>query len=71
MGMDWSKASKKHYDTVEEKVKVLKLELDYHLLSLHDAIVAGDVSVQEIEKRNLEAIHSSLDDLKYFAVTSK
>lgn len=52
-------------------INVLKLELDYHLMGLHDAIQDGDISVQEIEKRNLERIYQRLNNLGYFDTSQK
>lgn len=58
-------------DNTKQRIKMLKLELDYHLLCLHEALESGDISIQEVEKRRLEDIRTSLYELGYYRTKAK
>lgn len=63
--------TKRKYDATDHAIAVLKLKLDYHLMCLHDAIQNGDITQQEIEKRKLEKIRTSLEHLDYFVPVTR
>ena len=60
-------AKGKQYDVAKEKIKVLKMEVDYHLLTLHDAISNGDTVVEQQERNTLTVLRGKLEDLGAFA----
>ncbi|MHA6258567.1 hypothetical protein ACXYMX_01520 [Sporosarcina sp. CAU 1771] len=53
-------------DVEREYVKLLRLELDYELATLHDAIVQGDTKQNMKSKVRLREIHRELDTLNGF-----
>lgn len=58
------------YDATDHAIRVIKLEIDYHLLALHEAMKDGDISEQEVQKRKLEGFHGSLKQLGYFSTAN-
>ncbi|MNC21566.1 hypothetical protein D3C75_695500 [compost metagenome] len=44
----------------EERAPVLRLEMDYELASLHDALVLGDTEAAEASKSRLEEMRREL-----------
>lgn len=52
--------------TTKQKTKVLLLEVDYHLMSLFDAIGAKNKRAITSEKRRLRELHSQLEELDYW-----
>lgn len=53
-------------DVEREYVKLLRLELDYELATLHDAIVQEDVKQKVKSKERLKEIHRELELLNGF-----
>ena len=53
-------------DVEKEYINVLKLELDYELLSLFDAMQQNDDSQKEKSKKRLQEIHVELEALHAF-----
>lgn len=45
---------------VEERAPVLRLEMDYELANLHDALVLGDKEAVEVSKKRLEEMRREL-----------
>ena len=60
-------AKGKQYDVAKEKIKVLKMEVDYHLLTLHDAMRNGDIVTENQERNTLITLRGKLEDLGAFA----
>ena len=53
-------------DVEKEFLKVLNLELDYELATLHDALQEEDSKQIEKSKKRLTEIHSELEKLNGF-----
>ena len=53
-------------DVEKEYINVLKLELDYELLSLFDAMQQNDDSQKEKSKKRLQEIYVELEALHAF-----
>ncbi|MCM3357089.1 MULTISPECIES: hypothetical protein [unclassified Psychrobacillus] len=54
------------YDMEKEKIQTLKLEMDYQLATLYDAMQDGDQEVISEAKMRLTELHQSLDELNAF-----
>lgn len=52
--------------TQRDKINILLLETDYHLMSLHDAMEAGDTKIIAVEKRRLKEIRMQLVALGHY-----
>ncbi|WP_096154787.1 MULTISPECIES: hypothetical protein [Bacillus] len=50
--------------TNENRKKVLKLEIDYELVTLYDAIIAKDIKIIEETKVRLEKLRSEMLSLE-------
>ncbi|MDX5475891.1 MAG: hypothetical protein LPK00_10200 [Bacillaceae bacterium] len=50
--------------TIENRRKVLKLEIDYELVTLHDAIIANDKKTIKETKEKLEKLRSEILSLE-------
>ncbi|MCM3713050.1 hypothetical protein [Halalkalibacter oceani] len=50
----------------EKRVSVLRLEIDYELTTLHDAILAEDLDVINQTKRRLEQLRRELLQLEVY-----
>jgi hypothetical protein len=57
--------------TQDQKIKVLLIEMDYHLMGLFDAMGAKDTRAVTSEKRLLRQIHGQLEELGYFPSPSE
>jgi hypothetical protein len=57
--------------TPKQKIKVLLIEMDYHLICLFDAMGAEDKKAATSEKRILRMLHKELEALGYFESTSE
>ncbi|MEC3882207.1 hypothetical protein GLW00_08165 [Halobacillus litoralis] len=44
----------------EEKLPVIRMEIDYELVTLHDAMIAGDVEQIKKTKRRLSELRKQL-----------
>ena len=53
-------------DVEKEYVKLLHLELDYELATLHDAVLKDDANQKMNSKRRLKEIHRELETLNGF-----
>lgn len=47
-------------DDAEKRIPVLRLELDYELLSLHEAMLAENLKKMEVCKRKLAALRKEM-----------
>ncbi len=54
------------YDMEKEKIQTLKLEMDYQLATLYDAMQDGDEEEMNEAKMRLTELHKSLDELNAF-----
>ena len=54
------------YDMEKEKIQTLKLELDYQLATLYDAMQDGNEEEIKDAKMQLSELHKSLDELNAF-----
>lgn len=54
------------YDMEKEKIQTLKLEMDYQLATLYDAMQDGDQEEIHEAKMRLTELHKSLDELNAF-----
>ncbi|MER2262895.1 MAG: hypothetical protein ABS934_12865 [Psychrobacillus sp.] len=54
------------YDMEKEKIQTLKLEMDYQLATLYDAMQDGDQEEINEAKMRLTELHKSLDELNAF-----
>jgi hypothetical protein len=57
--------------TPKQKIKVLLIELDYHLVCLFDAMGADDKKAATSEKRILRTLRKELEVLGYFEPASE
>ena len=55
------------YDMEKEKIQTLKLEMDYQLATLYDAMQEGNEEEINETKKHLTELHKSLDELNAFA----
>lgn len=51
-------------DIVKEQIKVLKLEMDYLLLTLHQAVIENNEKERETCTTRLKEIHVEVEALK-------
>ena len=52
--------------TKQQKIKVLLIEVDYHLIGLFDAMGAKNARAINAEKRKLRELYQQLDTLDYW-----
>lgn len=58
-------------DDAEKRIPVLRLELDYELLSLHEALLAENLEEIEDCKQRLSALHREMMLLEAYASPNK
>ncbi|WNF35604.1 hypothetical protein RJD24_14210 [Bacillaceae bacterium IKA-2] len=52
----------------EKRIAVLRLEIDYELATLHEALVAGDIQKINKCKKNLQKFSQELTRLKAYGI---